>query len=484
MSLLSGDLLRTGRSSEAIVEHSAGFTAEIGPSSTLRVSPIFFEISGAALAKGSVRIKGDLLNKKSAFRVTTPVATAGVRGTAFLVIGAMDGSSAVSVYKGDVSAGIGSDVKFIKPGETSEGTLASGYLDPTAGTIAEGQEMAWRKERERDIKTRAKEVLDELARLQKEEDADWQKIRNEIDAATARAMSGKPGTDDMVFFRRVFDIEDRMSARMLLAIDLRESEGLTTASDAMGERVRVTKVWDSKDSGRRAWINASRGIATPQSATSDAAKRFREAAERKAEETKDEKPAEITSRPETANLFPSSIPGVYLGMTVEELVKARPRAEAGSGSVEMPADIPVVYTEKQVSGGDWSEPGWFTAMYTVLNGRLVQGEFLAFAGADSLRKEMLEKFTGLYGAPARYRVMPDWAQEGVLRGSTVEWLPGNGIEVILSSYVTPTLKGPTKSLGLRIRFSGMSSVLEPPGQFEIRNKAKTDEQLKKDFPEL
>jgi hypothetical protein len=477
--LLEGDIVRTADNGSALIKHNTGFISNLGPATTLRISSQILDISGLTLGRGTLQVEGEPVGGEKEFRVSTPVAVTSARGTAYLVVGAGDGQSLVSVSQGTVSAGMGQDVMLVSANNKTEGRLATGYAAATSGQVSIDLALAWRREKERDLSSRSQQVLAELGRLQKKEDEDWRKIEEEILSVTQRTAQGKATGSDRLFFRRVFDISDRMSARMLLAVDLREQAGVTPKPEADKERIRLQNVWNSQDWRRKAWEGVGQGKAA--GVVPENLKQMFAASQESSEENQ-EIPAGVEAKPDTAALFPKEVQGVYLGMTVQELEKVRPNAKAPTEFLAQ-GDLPAVYTEKQISGGDWSKEGWFTGMYTFYRGKMVQGALLAFTGTEKLRKELLERFTKLYGKPWRYRVEPDWAQQGQLKGSTVEWKSA-GIEVILVSRFVPTLQGNTRGLELRIRLAGYGSILESQGQFTKPAAGQLEGQLKTDFPEL
>ncbi|MFH0732156.1 MAG: FecR family protein [Candidatus Omnitrophota bacterium] len=476
------DIVKTPSAGHAIIEHNAGFTITIEPESTLLITASVFDISGVALSRGLFHAQGELPDKTKQFRVTTPVAVLGVTGTGFLVAGANDGSSLVSVNNGIITQGMGQDVSSVIAGQKIEGQLVKGYAQAISGQISKEQAQSWRSEKEKDMKSRVKQTLDELARLQKQEDADWQKVQEQITQATIKIMQGKMIPEDHLFFRKVFDIEDRMSARMLLAIDLREWAGITADKDAQSERIRTQKVWEARNWQRNAWENATKGIQTQEQPEN--IKRAYEHMNEDIEQAESETPKTIEAQEWTRSLFPAVVEGVYLGITAEALTSIRPNAKTNEiAAIDEQGSIPVVYTEKQLSGGDWSKEGWFTGMYYFYKGKMIQGAFLAFTGTEKLRTQLLEKFTSLYGKPWRSRIEPDWAQPNIIKGSTLEWKT-NGVEIVLISRIVPGLQGNTRGLELRIRFSGFDSVLENAGQFSEGSDQERQNQLKIDFPEF
>jgi len=478
--LLEGDLVRTGRSAKAVIIHKSGFTSNLGAQSTLRVTASVYDIYGLTLARGWLKTSGKQ-NQNQQFRVATPVAVSGVRGTSFIVVGADDGSSVVSVDEGEVGAGIGGEVVVIPAGNKTEGTLAKGYGPAAPGKLDSATAEAWRQDKEKDLKERAKQVLNELSRLQKKEDADWQEIDKQVTEASQKAIQGTMSAGDRLFFRRVFDIEDRMSARMLLAIDLREEAGITPKAEADQERLRQEKLWEARDVRRKTWEHVEKGKPATQQQV-DYLKGLTKEAEK--EEAPGEMPASVPVLASSSTLFPDKVKGVYLGMSVTDLQKIRPNAKTDTPPQMLTmADTPVVYTEKQLSGGDWSKEGWFTGMYTFYNGKMCQGAFLAFTATEKLRKALLEQYAKLYGKPWRSRIEPDFAQAGTPKGSTVEW-KGNGVEIVLVSRNVPMLQGKTRGLELRIRSAGYAATIEGLGQFAKGAPGQIEQQLKTDFPEL
>jgi hypothetical protein len=478
-----GNLITTGASGRAKIRHGYGFLSTLGPDSMVRVVAILFKISGLTLVYGTLESRGALEDPATDFRVITPVAVASVRGTAFTVAMARDGTSLVGVVEGLIAAGIGREVTEVSAGSRTEGALATGYGAPVGSNLTLDEARAWVAEREKDLASRVPQVLEELTRLQKQEDEDWKEIAQTIEVISQRIVQGQMTPGDRFFFRRVLDIEDRMSARRLLAIHLRELAGITPRDEADAERIRLHKEWEARDWRRRAWEEASEGKTPsepmPQN-LADYAKRMQQDMDRMQQPP----PGTVPVRPDTADLFPDVVKGMHLGMSADEMRRLRPGAEAGETG-EPDEETPVVYSEKQLSGGDFTREGWFTGMYTIYRGKLIQGAFTAFAGTEKLRAELWQKYTAAFGPPSRHRFEPDWAQPGVLKGSTAEWR-GNGVEVILISRVVPGMQGMMRGLELRIRLAGFDSLLENAGQFQDKNAAgsQSDSQLKKDFPEL
>ncbi|MBN1687682.1 MAG: FecR domain-containing protein [Candidatus Omnitrophica bacterium] len=477
--LFAEDIIKTGAEGKASIHHNLGFDSEMGSQATLRVAEVILGIAGFSLARGWLETEGSLEDKAKQYRIATPVAITGVRGTGFLVIGSMDGASLVSVKSGTVSVGVGEEVFLMNSGERTRGFLAQGYETPESGQLTVQDAEAWRLDQEKDLKGRVEQVLDELIDLQKKEDADWEAIEREVVTASQKIMTGQVTQEDRFFFRKVFDLEDRMSARRLLAIDLREWAGLTDPEAAQNERTRLQKVWQARDWQRKTWEDVSRGKIPSLTSQPDNLKSYDNRAQKDMMQNQDRKRSDIPILPDTKSLFPENVEGVYLGMPVGEFRQIRPMAQLPPVMPE--GDIPIVYTEKQLSGGDWSRPGWFTGMYTFYRGKMIQGTFLAFTGVETLRTGLAQKFTKLYGNPGRSRLEPDWAQPGVFKGSTLEWLSGD-VEVILISRWVPSLQGNTRGLELRIRIAGLETYLENAGQFE-ENQEKLAGQLAIDFPE-
>lgn len=475
----AGSIIVTGPDGRADIEHGSGFVSTLSPDSMARVNTTLFKLSGLILVYGQLQTQGERHDLEEEFRVITPVAVAAVRGTSFIVVSARDGSSLVGVSQGTITTGIGREVLEVAPGFKTEGQLAAGYAPSTSGSLATEEGRAWRANRERDLRNRVQQVLEELGRLQKQEDADWAEIAATVETISQRIQSGQMTAGDRFFFRRVFDLEDRKAARRLLAIHLRQWAGISRRDETASEIDGLQKEWEARDWRRKTWEEVEEGK-IPSQPMPENLRQFQERMEQDMQALPQEVPQETPVRPDTAVLFPEVVKGLYLGISEGELQRLRPRAQAGELS-EPTDDIPVVYSEKELSGGDWGKEGWFTGMYTVHRGKMVQGSFLAFSGIEKLRAELREKFNGLYGPPWRSRLEPDWVQPGTFKGSTLEWR-GNGLEVILISRTVPTLQGLGRGLELRIRLAGFDAVLENPGQFSPAQGPQADEQIQKDFP--
>lgn len=98
-----GDQIRTGSESVVEVTYSKGSVIRIGENSKVVLSGTEVA-SHAKVAHGKVWANVQKM-ATGQFRVTTPVATAAVRGTVFRVDASADSSSTVALYEGKVDVG-------------------------------------------------------------------------------------------------------------------------------------------------------------------------------------------------------------------------------------------------------------------------------------------------------------------------------------------------------------------------------------------
>lgn len=112
-----GDQIRTGSESVVEITYSKGTVIRIGENSKI-------VLSGTEVAANAKVSQGKVwanVQKMAAgqFRVTTPVATAAVRGTVFRVEAATDSSSTVALYEGKVDVGPADTTKIKAPAPAS-----------------------------------------------------------------------------------------------------------------------------------------------------------------------------------------------------------------------------------------------------------------------------------------------------------------------------------------------------------------------------
>jgi len=107
-----GDQIRTGTESVCEVTYTKGTVVRIGEKSEVKLSGTEVA-SNINVSQGKVWANVQKL-ASGQFRVTTPVATAAVRGTVFRVDAAQDSSSTVALYEGKVDVGP-ADTTKIKP---------------------------------------------------------------------------------------------------------------------------------------------------------------------------------------------------------------------------------------------------------------------------------------------------------------------------------------------------------------------------------
>ena len=118
-----GDQIRTGVESVCEVTYSKGSVIRIGEKSDVTLSGTEVA-SNLNVNQGKVWANVQKMTSGQ-FRVTTPVATAAVRGTVFRVDAAQDSSSTVALYEGKVDVGP-ADTTKIKP----EAPAAGGWGPP------------------------------------------------------------------------------------------------------------------------------------------------------------------------------------------------------------------------------------------------------------------------------------------------------------------------------------------------------------------
>jgi len=120
-----GDQIRTGAESVVEVSYDKGTVIRIGEKSDIKLSG--GEVAGnVQVNQGKVWANVHKL-ASGQFRVSTPVATAAVRGTVFRVDANLDSSSTIALYDGKVDVGP-ADTTKIKP---ANGSTAPSWGPPT-----------------------------------------------------------------------------------------------------------------------------------------------------------------------------------------------------------------------------------------------------------------------------------------------------------------------------------------------------------------
>jgi len=120
----AGSIIRTGADGRATLRWADGTTLRVGPNSTLTIDKCRFDkrhastLSHFTLSAGRVWVHVvKMLSAESKFEISTPTATAGVRGTAFAMDVASDGATSVLVYDGLVEVHAGDRPFAVKQGQ-------------------------------------------------------------------------------------------------------------------------------------------------------------------------------------------------------------------------------------------------------------------------------------------------------------------------------------------------------------------------------
>lgn len=120
--IYAGDTVKTSADGQVALEWLDGTRLVIGPDTLLTVLKCHSnksndtETSVFKLDAGSIWIRIiKVLSQKSKFEITTPTATAGVRGTIFAVHVALDGETKVSVFEGQVAVTGGDRSQQVNP---------------------------------------------------------------------------------------------------------------------------------------------------------------------------------------------------------------------------------------------------------------------------------------------------------------------------------------------------------------------------------
>ena len=121
----AGSVLRTGDDGRATLRWSDGTSIRVAPKTTLTIDKCRFDkrhaslLSQFTLSTGRVWVQVvKMLSAESKFEISTPTATAGVRGTAFAIDVASDGATDVLVYDGEVEVQAGKQSVGVKQGQT------------------------------------------------------------------------------------------------------------------------------------------------------------------------------------------------------------------------------------------------------------------------------------------------------------------------------------------------------------------------------
>lgn len=285
MQLDEGSLIVTGATGRAVLiydEHEV----ELGPRTSVRVGRVRDQSSGLSVARGTIRSLREGPPRERIYRVVTPVAVIGVRGTDFLVAAADDGSSRAGVRTGRVGAGMGDSVQVLDPGSEVIGSAESGYgrAEDRPGTLDEAEARRWRAEQEKNIEGRIGELTAMLARLADEDMAEARAMHSQIyDGAAEAQRVMQKRTDEMIrrttelrqrgeyeeaqrvqdewsrtmvagstgtgaAMRKHFaDYLERAAARNFLRLDLLERGSVITADDAMHRRYLLIEGFNEWD---------------------------------------------------------------------------------------------------------------------------------------------------------------------------------------------------------------------------------------------
>ncbi len=146
--VFAGDIVKTSADGQLTLEWLDGTRMVIGPDTLLTVLKCQInksndtEISLFKLDAGSIWIRiMKVLSQKSKFEITTPTATAGVRGTIFAVHVALDGETKVSVLEGQVAVTGGGQSQQVNPSTVA--TVAGKSKITAIQDFDEQEKLTW-----------------------------------------------------------------------------------------------------------------------------------------------------------------------------------------------------------------------------------------------------------------------------------------------------------------------------------------------------
>jgi len=120
----TGSVLRTGQDGHATLRWTDGTSLRVSPDTTLTIDKCSFNkrsnvsLSHFTLSAGRVWVHVvKLLSAEAKFEISTPTATAGVRGTSFAVEVTSGGGTDVRVYEGEVEVSSGAKSLGVKQGQ-------------------------------------------------------------------------------------------------------------------------------------------------------------------------------------------------------------------------------------------------------------------------------------------------------------------------------------------------------------------------------
>jgi hypothetical protein len=134
--VFQNEIIRTGDKSASRVRFQDNTDLSVGPRSEVTLDRFVFDPSpdksqvALSIAKGVVRFTTGSL-PKSAYKITTPTATIGVRGTIFTISVADDGTTSVSVEEGVALVTSAGATVTLNSGMTTQTTSGSPPSPPT-----------------------------------------------------------------------------------------------------------------------------------------------------------------------------------------------------------------------------------------------------------------------------------------------------------------------------------------------------------------
>jgi hypothetical protein len=134
--VVQNEIIRTGSRSASRVVFQDNTNLSVGASSEVTLDRFVFDPNPArsevalSIARGTVRfVTGSL--PKSAYRITTPTVTIGVRGTILTIVVAPDGSTLLSVDEGIAIATAGGQTVTVNTGMTTSVTAGAPPSPPS-----------------------------------------------------------------------------------------------------------------------------------------------------------------------------------------------------------------------------------------------------------------------------------------------------------------------------------------------------------------
>jgi hypothetical protein len=268
--LPSGTVIRTEEGTELSLNLPDSHNVRLGPAATtVRWNAGRLTTISLTLYRGQTNHRVDRLGSNASYRVITPVAVVGVRGTEFSVAAGENGAARTKVKSGEVMTGLDDAERPLGAGEEDVAAFDGGGVSAEEDADWLEQQKVRDSETAAAIEAAAAARMESVNRMTIEDLAEMAVLSRDILSFARRRPSDLGDIADAAeifargieVYRRMEARREGMEARRVLARDLARSHGVSDA-EADGQYERYSATRESKASGIESFIGGLEKLST------------------------------------------------------------------------------------------------------------------------------------------------------------------------------------------------------------------------------